>query len=491
MSTVAGQRVERSTYRLSERVRRWASASTSRKIFSAAVSVGVITLAVRVASTVKELILAAKFGTGDALDAFLIALVMPSFLLTVVARSAATAFIPTYVRVREERGSEDARRLSGSVMTLTLAMFSIISALMIWSAERWMPLLAKGFDAEKIELTVRLFNLLTIVAVVKAVSTLWSSMLNASERFSIAAAIPGAVPAATVLALLLGPRSWGIFAAAYGIIAGYGIELIVLGVVVKRRGLGLMPGWGHRRDDLRRVVGQYLPMLAAGFLLAGMSIVDDAMAAMLPAGSVATLGYGQKLVSLIQNVGSLALGTALLPYLSKMVALGEWRGIRSVIRTYGLLIAAVTIPLTVLICFGSEPIIRVLFERGKFSGADTVNVAWVQTLYALQTPFVLANILIVRFISAVQGNRILLATAAVQMPLNIVGNYVLMQRFGVAGIALSTTVVCAVTLVITSSCAYYFYLRDDVRSRVTSELSTKPRTGRDLGDEVRDERESR
>ena len=87
------------------------SGSTNRKIFGAAVKVGLLTGLVRVAAVVKELVVAWKFGTGDTLDAFLIALLVPSFIINVVAGSFNAALIPTYIQVREQEGTKAAQRL--------------------------------------------------------------------------------------------------------------------------------------------------------------------------------------------------------------------------------------------------------------------------------------------------------------------------------------------------------------------------------------------
>ncbi|NJL80751.1 MAG: virulence factor MviN, partial [Richelia sp. SM2_1_7] len=87
------------------------SGSTNRKIFGAAMIVGMGTLFVKVAAMFKELVVAWKFGTGDALDAFLIALLVPSFMINVIAGSLKAALIPTYMQVREKQGRKAAENL--------------------------------------------------------------------------------------------------------------------------------------------------------------------------------------------------------------------------------------------------------------------------------------------------------------------------------------------------------------------------------------------
>jgi len=85
--------------------------------------------------------------------------------------------------------------------------------------------------------------------------------------------------------------------------------------------------------------------------------------------------------------------------------------------------------------------VRVLFGRGAFTANDVKLVGRVQSFYALQIPFYLVSILVVRLISAVQRNRLLLWASAINLIINVTLNYVLMRWIGVAGIALSTTLV--------------------------------------------------
>ena len=168
------------------------------------------------------------------------------------------------------------------------------------------------------------------------------------------------------------------------------------------------------------------------------------------AGSVAALAYSNKIPATLLGIGALALGTAVLPYYSKMVANEDWKGIEHTLKTYRWKILQVSIPLTLGFYFFSEPLVRVLFERGAFTSADTVLVGKVQAVYILQIPFFLLTTLIVRLVSSLRYNQLLMFGAMISLPLNIVMNYVLMQYFGLVGIAMSTVIVYAVSLLFLS-----------------------------------------
>jgi putative peptidoglycan lipid II flippase len=180
------------------------------------------------------------------------------------------------------------------------------------------------------------------------------------------------------------------------------------------------------------------------------SVVDQAMAAMLPTGNVAALGYANKLIGAISTLGALALGTASLPYFARMTAGSDWAGCRHTLKRYSLLLAGVTVPFTLAIIVFSHPIVRILYQRGAFTAADTELVSRVQACYALQIPFYVCSMIFVRFITAIRRNDVLMYASAINLILDIGLNLLFMRVWGVAGIALSTSIMYAVSFFIIS-----------------------------------------
>lgn len=177
------------------------------------------------------------------------------------------------------------------------------------------------------------------------------------------------------------------------------------------------------------------------------TLVDQSMAAMLPSGSVAALNYGSKVVAFPLYLAATALGIAVVPYFSQMIAQSDWVGVRHTLSRYLGLIFAITVPLTIILIIFSKPLVQLLFQRGLFTAQDTDTVAMIQGFYALQLPFYIAGILVVRLISSIQANHILMEAAFYNLITNIVLNYLLMQYLGVDGIALSTAIVYLISFV--------------------------------------------
>lgn len=419
-----------------------ASLRVSAPILSAAAVVAAMTLLAKLVALAKEMTVATLFGTGDDLDAFLVALLVPSFAITVVAGSFHAAFLPAYVRARHERGPEAAQRLLSGVLTACLALLSVMTLALVLGARSYLPLLASGFGEEKLETTRRLLCLLAPAVLLRGVSTLLAAVLNALERFALAAVAPAIIPASILLVLLF--RN-GIDALVFGTILGMALEAFLLAASLRRRGISLRPRLPVWDADLRRVAGQYLPMVSAALLLSSTTIVDGAMAAMLGAGSVAALHYAVKLVAFPLGLGTTALGTAVIPYFSRMAAEGDWDGVRATLRRYLVLVFAVTVPVALALFAASQWAASWIYERGSFSAEDTALVGEILALLALQIPFYVASVLVVRLLSAVFANHILLIGNVIGVTLNVVLNLLFMKKLGVAGIALSTACVYLVS----------------------------------------------
>ena len=417
------------------------SLTPGRKIFNAAASVAVCSGLAGLASTAKELAVARWFGRGDALDAFLIAYLLPSFLVNLVAGSFNAAMIPTFIQVREREGKEAAQRLFSGVMVVSLVLLVAVSVVVGVLAPYFLPLLGSGFSAAKLMLTQRLLYALLPFIVLSGLAVAWTAILNAGEHFGLPALSAMLTPLSIIAFLFLLGKAWGIYTLAVGTVAGVALQAGVLGRLLKVRGVRLEPRWYGWDPSLRNVLGQYAPMLAGALLMGSTELVDQSMAAMLQPGSVAALNYARKIVSLFIVVGATPLGTAALPYFSQMVANQDWSGCRHTLRVYSRSILLVTVPITLGLVVFSHPLIRIVFQRGAFTAVDTGVVSRVQALLSLQIPFYILANLGVRLISALKRNWVLMAIAGVNMIVNIVFNLILMRYLGVAGIALSTSFV--------------------------------------------------
>jgi putative peptidoglycan lipid II flippase len=419
----------------------WAELSANRRIFSAALTVGALTLLVKAAAAGKDIFVARVFGLGDALDSFLMAYVIPAFAISVIAGSIYTAFVPVLVRVRETQGHADAKRLFANISFLAFVALTIVTVVLALSDKWLLRHLASGFEPSKLATTISLFEEMLPLILIGGMAFFCGAVLNSQNRFALAALAPILTPLAIVFALLVSGSGRDPHTLAFGTLCGSFCELCVVVWGLNKAGYLAVPKWHRMDESTRKVVSQYLPMVAGALIMSSTTVVDQLMATWLPAGSVSALNYGSKIATLGTGLAATALGTAALPYLSELVARRDVVGLRHTFRTYAKIILWTSIPLTVLGIVFSRQIVELLFQRGAFDAAATTTVTRVQQLFLLQIPFYILGILSVRMISSLSGNHVLGWIALSSFGSNLAGNYLLMPRLGVAGIALSTSIV--------------------------------------------------
>lgn len=413
----------------------------TRRIFSAAMLVAAATIAAKVVSMFKEMIVASSFGTGDAMDAYLVAFTIPAYIINVAAGSLNVALIPTYIETRARQGAESGRDLLASALVLNLFLLLILAGAISFLAPSIFPLITKDFGPQKSALSLQLFAVLVPCVLISGISVTLQSVLNAEEHFFGVGLSSALIPVGIVLAVVLGGSTLGAYALAIGTLGGYALELLSVLYLIRKNRIAISFRWKGFHPQLKSVLHQYLPAVSGSSLMCSAILIDQSMSASLGSGNIAALSYGNKLVAVLLGAVTVALGTAVLPYFSTMAAARDWKALRETLNHYVLLILACTVPCTLVFIYCSEILVRLLFQRGAFSAEDTVLVGQVQAVLAAQIPFHTLGILFVRLLSSLKLNSLMFVSNIISVVLNISLNYVFMQYWGLIGIALSTVLV--------------------------------------------------
>jgi putative peptidoglycan lipid II flippase len=373
------------------------------------------------------------------MDAFLAASLLPGLLINLISESMNQALVPTLIRVREEEGHTCAQQLLSSSMFSMCALLGAASVLMALTARGFFPLIASHFPPAKLELSMRLFYGLLPVVLITGIATNCTAVLNTFDRFAWPALAQVVIPL-TILAgaLTLGAR-FGIWALVYATLAGSLLHAALVVAMMQASGYDFRLRWHGMTEAAREVTQQYGPVLLSAVLASGGLLVDQSMAAMLPAGSVSALVYGNRFVSVAIALLAGAVSTAITPYFSRMIAQRDWPGCRHTIRTSVRITALISVPLAVLMIAASRPVVRIAFQHGAFGPRDTAIVASVMAMYAIQIPFLVVSRVFYRFIIAMRRTDLALYCGMLNLILDVVLNLVLMRWLAVAGIALATS----------------------------------------------------
>ena len=439
--------------------------SVNGRIFTAAVTVAVMTAVVKTTAMFKDILVAHRFGAGDALDAFYVAMLLPNFLSSTVGESFGASFIPVYMEVREREGDEVAQRMLSSLACCALVLFLGLSLVLAVSCRSLLPWIGSGFDPAKIALARTLSIPLLVWLGLCGINALWHAALNTHNQFGVSAIAPTLTPVLIIATLVAFATRWGVFAVAVGSCLGGVADLILCGMALRRAGISLLPRWYGVSPALLKVFGQFVPILGGGLLMGSATVVDQTMAGMLSQGSVTALNYASKLLTVPMWVGVHSMSVAVFPSLSQLSARNDWAGMRHVLRTYSRLILLASVPLTFVLVRYSEPLVALVFQGGEFTARDVHLVARVQMLLCLQLPFYALGILYVRALSALKHSQVLMWGTVINVVVNAVLNVVFMRMIGLPGIALSTSAVYVISF------SFLWFMVERVLSRHEAEVT--------------------
>lgn len=410
-----------------------------RRVIMAAGLVGILTLGVKVTALLREMLVAARLGTSDVVEAYIIAWAIPGFIAQIVSNAIVGSLLPLHAAARARRGEDAGSQVFAEAALIHGLVLALVTTALALTPGLLLPLFAAEFDPEKIALAERLWRVMLPNVALTGIITLWSGMLNAGDRFGLAAASPAVVPVvsgAMLLALPTRPAD----ALAFGFLLGNVTQLAMLAVELRRHRIRILPGWFGGLPETRQLHRQFFPLIANGVVFGGLVLVDQAMAATLGDRNVAILSYANKLVLPVLGISSAALATAVLPYFSRLAAEENWQAFRQALRVYTRLIVICAVPVTVAIVALSQPIVRGLFQRGEFSAADTADVAAVQATFALAIPFYTIAVLYSRVVVSLRLSHYMLIGSTAVFVINVIGDYLFKGWLGVQGIALASVV---------------------------------------------------
>jgi putative peptidoglycan lipid II flippase len=349
------------------------------------------------------------------------------------------ALIPALIRVSIREGRESARRLLSSSMLSMCLLLALASLIMAALARIAFPLIASGFAPLKLDLSIRLFYALLPIVLLTGIATNCTAVLNTVDRFALPAIAQLAMPLSMAAGALLFHARWGIWALVYATVFGAFSHAAIVAAMMRTQGYPLRLHWYGNNQASREVGRQYVPVLFSSVVASGGLLVDQAMAGMLPAGSVSALVFANRFVSVAVTLMAGAIASALTPHMSTMVARSDWQECRRALRTWSLAMAAISIPLAVLLIAGAEPLVRLTLQHGAFGPRDTAVVKSVLAMYAIQIPFFVVSRVYYRFVVAMRRTDLVLYCGLLNLVLDVALNLLLMRWLGVAGIALATS----------------------------------------------------
>jgi len=415
------------------------------KILRSIATVGGYTAVSRVFGLGREILMSHVLGVGMVSDAFWVAFKFPNFFRRFFAEGAFNAaFVPMFAGTLATEGISTARLLAERVLSvLVLVLIGLV--IFIEFGVPWLIYgLAPGFATtpERLDLAIQFIRITFPYILFISLAALLSGVLNSLDRFAAAAAAPILLNILMILALIVYSSinlsaghalSWAVF------IAGV-IQLLWLYIACKRAGFPISIKFPHLTPEVKKVVTLMIPgAFGAGVMQVNL-LMDMILASFLPLGAISYLCYADRLNQLPLSIFGVAIGTALLPLLSRQLRAGE---VEKALKSQNMAVEValqLTLPAAVGLIVLAYPIINLIYGHGHFTKMDVAATAPALAAFATGLPaYVLGKVFVTSFFAR-QDTKTPVKIAILCVATNLFLNLILMRFFAHVGMAIATSI---------------------------------------------------
>jgi putative peptidoglycan lipid II flippase len=402
-------------------------------------TIGGLTMVSRVFGFAREMMMSRIMGASGAADAFLVAFRLPNTFRRLFGEGAFSAgFVPLFSQhLHGPGGVEEARKFSEEVLAVFLPALFLFTLLFELAMPLFVAAIASGYTGYKFDLTVELTRITFPYLLLISLVSLFSGILNSLTKFAAAAFAPALLNVAMLAALIIVPDG-GVktaYALAIGVTAGGFLQIALLWATARRAGISLR----LRRPRITPGVKRFFVVVIPATLGAGVyqisQLIDTFFATRLPEGSMSYLNYSDRLNQLPLSVIGTALGTAILPQISRYISQDDPAQAARVQSHAVELAMLLCLPAALALAVISGPLVEAMFQGGRFTLEDARITGHVLAIIVAGLPaYVLVKVITPGFYAR-QDTATPVKTAAVVLIANVVLNFALIPIFGIYGLA--------------------------------------------------------
>jgi putative peptidoglycan lipid II flippase len=431
-------------------------AETGRRLGRSTAFFSIATGLSRVAGLVREIFAASYFGVGIQMSAFTIAFLVPNLVRSLFADAALqAAFVPVFTEQLERGRRIAAFRLASTLIFAAILLLGLITALFILLAPWLMPLFAPGYSGHELELTISLSRVLFPILIMLGLSGVVVGILNSYDRFGVFAIAPFFWNVA-IIAVLVGlapafPKGDQIYAYAIGVVVGTVIQLAMVAYDLRNTPFRLSRYFDWRSPLVKRVLLLMLPVTISLGLINFNLAINGIFGSLVPgeaADAPAAIDKAFRIYMLPQGMFSVAVATVIFPTLARYAARRAYDDLKSTVANGMRMILLVLAPAAAAILVLSEPMVRLVYQRGDFGASDTELVSTALFWFAFSLPFNGLFLLLTRTFFSLQRPWVPTAISAINLAITAGFSAAFYSPFGVAGIVGATAIATFVSVIV-------------------------------------------
>lgn len=412
----------------------------------------IATAASRVAGLAREVVAAGYFGISGPMSAFTVAFQVPNLIRALFADAALQpAFVPVFTEQLEQGKVKEAFRMASTMLLLVTMVLGTITAVFILGAGVIMPLFAPGFTSETESLMVVLSQIIFPILVLLGITGVVVGILNSYDRFGAFAISPLfwnlTIIAVVVATVPLFPEDKQIYAYAIGVVAGTVVQLAIPTWDLRHTPFRFTFKVDFKDPNVRRVLLLMIPVTLSLGLINFNLLVNSFFGSLVSDQAPAAIDKAFRIYQLPQGIFSVAIATVLFPTLARFASRGDYDNLRETLAKGMRQIVFILLPAAAAILVLSEPMIRIVYERGEFGPGQTELVATALFWFAFSLPTNGMFLLLSRTFFGLQQPWIPTAIAGGNLAVTALASLLLYEPYGVAGIVAATAIATTASVI--------------------------------------------
>lgn len=391
----------------------------------------------RVLGFIREMAMAAIFGTSSATDSWLMASILPNLLFNTLNASLTNVIVPI-LSGSKEKSPGDTEGFIQEFFTIIVLASLLLTLLGEWWTGPIVHLLAPGFNNQQRAITASMTRIMLPTVLFWAISGLATGILQSRNIYAPTSAAPVIMNIVRISTILLFGWLWGIVGVAVGFSLSVASQWLYLLPALRREGFTLRFRRTFSNPWTKRSLVLSLPFLYGNAVGTAGIIVDRVLASSLPTGNIAALNYSLLLTQL--PIG-LVITAYVLPYFTKLSAhwnQGQDKDFKTLVAQGIKMTTLLITPFTLAFLFAPTLILQITLQHGAFNRASTALTSHILQYWAIGLPGAAWTFFLTRVLFAQQNTRATIWLSTITIGFNIALDLILIHPMGAAGLALAT-----------------------------------------------------
>lgn len=429
--------------------------SNGNKAVRAAGFMMLITLIGKVMGLMREQFLASSFALGMEASAFMTASQIPRiFFDTVFASAISASFIPIFNEYMEKKGKKEAFRLSNNFITIILFFTTLMSVLGVMFAPWLTELFADGFNSETAALCTELLVYLMPTIIFTGVAFSFVGILQSMDEFGIPAAMSIASNGVVIIYFLFFNKHFGVMGLTVAFLIGWAMQAIIQIPPLAKRGYVYKPYLNLKDDGIKRIFMLMLPVMVSTWIQPINLSINIKFASRLFEGSgagISAINYANTLYTIIIGVFVLSIANVIFPELSRLSINDKKEEFGEMVNKTLRILIFIVIPMMLGLMALAEPIIRLIYQYGRFDVASTAITSRALFFFSLGMIGFGVQTVLSRVCYALKDGRTPLISGVISIIVNVILCSLLIDKFDVTGLAIASaasTTVAGIALLV-------------------------------------------